>query len=132
MTLVDTNVLLDLVTDDPNFADWSISQLEAASLMGPLLINDVIYSEMSVRYASKEQLDAFIDGVGLKMDPVPMAALFLAGKVFQKYRQAGGTRTGVLPDFFIGAHAAVSELPLLTRDVGRYRTYYPTLKLITP
>ncbi len=132
MTLVDTNVLLDLVTDDPNFADWSISQLEAASLMGPLLINDVIYSEMSVRYASKEQLDAFIDGVGLKMDPVPTAALFLAGKVFQKYRQAGGTRTGVLPDFFIGAHAAVSELPLLTRDVGRYRTYYPTLKLITP
>lgn len=132
MTLVDTNVLLDLVTDDPNFAEWSISQLEAASLMGPLLINDVIYSELSVRYASKEQLDEFIDGVGLKMDPVSTAALFLAGKVFQKYRQSGGTRTGVLPDFFIGAHAAVSEFPLLTRDVGRYRTYYPTLKLITP
>lgn len=132
MTLVDTNVLLDVVTDDPNFADWSISQLEAASLMGPLLINDVIYSELSVRYASKEQLDVFIDGVGLKMDSVSIAALFLAGKVFQKYRQSGGTRTGVLPDFFIGAHAAVSEFPLLTRDVGRYRTYYPTLKLITP
>lgn len=132
MTLVDTNVLLDLVTDDPNFADWSISQLEAASLTGPLLINDVIYSELSVRYASKEQLDEFIDGVGLKMDPVSTAALFLAGKVFKQYRQSGGTRTGVLPDFFIGAHAAVSEFPLLTRDVGRYRTYYPTLKLITP
>lgn len=132
MTLVDTNVLLDLVTDDPNFADWSISQLEAASLTGPLLINDVIYSELSVRYVSKELLDMFIDGVRLKMDPVPTAALFLAGKVFQKYRQSGGTRTGVLPDFFIGAHAAVSEFPLLTRDVGRYRTYYPTLKLITP
>lgn len=131
MTLIDTNVLLDLVTDDPKFADWSIAQLEAASLAGPLLINDVIYAELSVRYELKEKLDEFIDGVGLKLDPIPRTALFLAGKVFQKYRQAGGTRTGVLPDFFIGAHAAVSELPLLTRDVGRYRTYYPTLTLIT-
>lgn len=132
MTLVDTNVLLDLITDDPGFAEWSISQLEAASLTGPLLINDVIYAELSVRYDAKERLDAFIAGVGLKMAPVPTAALFLAGKVFLKYRQSGGTRTGVLPDFLIGAHAAVSEYPLLTRYVGRYRTYYPTLDLITP
>lgn len=130
--LIDTNVLLDLITDDPKFAEWSIAQLEAASLTGPLLINDVIYAELSVRYETKEKLDEFIDGIGLKLEPVPLAALFLAGKVFQKYRQSGGTRTGVLPDFFIGAHAAVLELQLLTRDVGRYRTYYPTLKLITP
>lgn len=132
MTLVDTNVLLDLVTDDPDFAEWSISQLEAASLTGPLLINGVIYAELSVRYEAIERLDEFIAGIGLKMEPVPTAALFLAGKVFQKYRQSGGTRTGVLPDFFIGAHAAVSDYSLLTRDVGRYRTYYPKLKLITP
>ncbi|MFG6664791.1 type II toxin-antitoxin system VapC family toxin [Sulfitobacter sp. 916] len=132
MTLVDTNVLLDLVTDDPQFADWSIAQLEAASLVGPLLINDVIYAELSVRYDSKEQLDAFISGIGLKREPIPDAALFLAGKVFRKYRKAGGTRSGVLPDFFIGAHAAVRGLPLLTRDLGRYRSYYPTVEIIVP
>lgn len=132
MTLVDTNVLLDLVTDDPQFADWSIAQLEAASLVGPLLINDVIYAELSVRYDSKEQLDAFISGIGLKREPIPDAALFLAGKVFRKYRKAGGTRSGVLPDFFIGAHAAVRGLPLLTRDLGRYRGYYPTVEVIVP
>jgi len=132
LTLVDTNVLLDLVTDDPQFADWSIAQLEAASLVGPLLINDVIYAELSVRYDSKEQLDAFISGIGLKREPIPDAALFLAGKVFRKYRKAGGTRSGVLPDFFIGAHAAVRGLPLLTRDLGRYRSYYPTVEIIVP
>ena len=132
MTLVDTNVLLDLVTDDPQFADWSIAQLEAASLVGPLLINDVIYAELSVRYDSKEQLDAFISGIGLKREPIPDAALFLAGKVFRKYRKAGGTRSGVLPDFFIGAHAAARGLPLLTRDLGRYRSYYPTVEVIVP
>ncbi len=132
MTLVDTNVLLDLVTDDPQFADWSIARLEAASLAGPLLINDVIYAELSVRYDSKEALDAFVSGIGLKRDPIPDAALFLAAKVFRKYRKAGGTRSGVLPDFFIGAHAAVRGWPLLTRDLGRYRNYYPTVDVISP
>ncbi len=132
MTLIDTNVLLDLVTDDPNWADWSIAQLEAASLNGPLLINDVVYAELSVRYDRVEILETFLDAAGLTMAPMPRAALFLAGKVFKQYRRSGGSRTGVLPDFFIGAHAAVSELPLLTRDVGRYRTYFPTLKVIAP
>lgn len=132
MTLVDTNVLLDLVTDDPNWADWSIAQLEAASLSGPLLINDVVYAELAVRYDRVEHLEAFVDEAGLTMAPMPRAALFLASKVFTKYRRSGGSRTGVLPDFFIGAHAAVNELRLLTRDVGRYRTYFPTLKLMTP
>jgi predicted nucleic acid-binding protein len=131
VTLVDTNVLLDLVTDDPKWADWSIAQLEAASLNGPLSINDVVYAELAVRYDRIEDLDAFLDEAGLEMAPMPRAALFLAGKVFTQYRKAGGSRTG-MPDFFIGAHAAVSGLPLLTRDVGRYRTYFPTLKLITP
>jgi predicted nucleic acid-binding protein len=132
VTLVDTNVLLNLVTDDQNWAEWSIEQLEAASLRGPLLINDVVYAELSVRYSRIEDLDGFLDEASLAMVPMPRAALFLAGKVFTQYRKSGGSRTSVLPDFFIGAHAAVNELPLLTRDVGRYRTYFPSLKLITP
>ncbi|WP_376706169.1 type II toxin-antitoxin system VapC family toxin (plasmid) [Mesorhizobium sp. ISC25] len=132
MTLVDTNVLLDLVTDDPKWADWSLSQLEAASLDGPLLINDAVYAELAVRYERIEHLEAFVDGAGLEMTSMPRAALFLAGKVFTQYRRASGSRTGVLPDFFIGAHAAVAQLPLLTRDVRRYRTYFPSLKLIAP
>lgn len=132
MTLVDTNVLLDLVTDDPVWAKWSIARLEAASLVGPMLINDAVYAELAVRYERIEHLEALIDIAGLALAPIPRAALFLAGKVFTHYRRSGGTKTGVLPDFFIGAHAAVDGLPLLTRDVGRYRTYFPSLKLISP
>lgn len=132
MTLIDTNVLLDVVSDDPNWADWSVAQLEAASLDGPLLINDVVYAELAVRYDRIEHLDAFVDAAGLDIVPMPRPALFLAGKVFTQYRRSGGSRAGVLPDFFIGAHAAVAALPLLTRDVGRYRTYFPSLTLITP
>jgi predicted nucleic acid-binding protein len=132
VTLVDTNVLLDLVTDDPVWADWSIAELEAASLRGPLLINDVIYAELAVRYRRIEDLDAFVEQAGLEIAALPRAALFLAGKVFAQYRKSGGQRTGVLPDFFVGAHAAVREWPVLTRDVGRYRTYFPSLTLITP
>ena len=123
---------LDLVTDDQDWAHWSIEQLEAASLRGPLLINDVVYAELSVRYTRIEDLDSFLDAAGLEIAAMPRPALFLAGKVFTRYRKSGGTRTGVLPDFFIGAHAAVSELPLLTRDVGRYNTYFPSLTLIAP
>ncbi|MBB3656744.1 hypothetical protein FHX15_001972 [Rhizobium sp. BK650] len=132
MTLIDTHVLLDLVTNDPVWADWSIAQLEAASLAGSLLINDIIYAELAVRYERIEELDAFIDEAGLILAPFPRAGLFLAGKVFTQYRRAGGSRTGVLPDFLIGAHAAVQRLPVLTRDVGRYRAYFPTVELISP
>ncbi|MBP1860592.1 type II toxin-antitoxin system VapC family toxin [Rhizobium herbae] len=132
MTLVDTNVLLDVVTDDPTWADWSIEQLEAAALRGPLLINDVVYAELAVRYERIERLETFLSDAGLDMAAMPRSALFLAGKVFQKYRRAGGSRTGVLPDFFIGAHAAIDRVDLLTRDTARYRTYFPTVKLITP
>lgn len=132
MTLVDTSVLLDLVTDDANWAGWSIDQLEAASLQGPLLINDMIYAELGVRYERIETLDSFIAEAGLERVALPRAALFLAGKVFAKYRRAGGARSGVLPDFFIGAHAAIVGIPLLTRDASRYRTSFPTVGLITP
>lgn len=132
MTLIDTNVLLDVVTDDPTWADWSIEQLEAAALRGPLLINDVVYAELAVRYERIERLEAFLAEAGIDIAAMPRPALFLAGKVFQKYRKAGGSRAGVLPDFFIGAHAAVDRLDLLTRDTARYRTYFPTVTLITP
>ena len=132
MTLVDTNVLLDLVTADPKWADWSIAALETASLRGPLFINDVVYAELSIRYERIELLDEFVAKAGLEMLDLPRPALFLAGKAFSQYRRAGGTRSGVLPDFFIGAHAAVARLPLLTRDEGRYRTYFPTVQLIAP
>ncbi|WP_426232474.1 type II toxin-antitoxin system VapC family toxin [Pararhizobium sp. DWP3-4] len=132
MTLVDTNILLDVVTDDPDWADWSIEQLEAAGLRGPLLINDVVYAELAVRYERIERLEAFLSEAGIELAAMPRPALFLAGKVFQKYRKTGGSRAGVLPDFFIGAHAAVDRLDLLTRDTGRYRTYFPTVKLIAP
>jgi predicted nucleic acid-binding protein len=132
VTLVDTNVLLDVVTNDTNWADWSIAQLEAAGLAGPLLINGVIYAELAVRYERIEMLDAFVEEAGLELASIPPPALFLAGKVFTQYRRAGGSRSGVLPDFFIGAQAAVQDLPLLTRDVGRYRTYFPKVRLITP
>jgi predicted nucleic acid-binding protein len=131
-TLIDTNVLLDLVTDDPDWAEWSIQQLDAAFLRGPLLINDIVYAETSIRFARIEDLEVLLIDGRLNMAPLPRPALFLAGKVFQRYRAAGGTRTGVLPDFFIGAHAAVADLPLLTRNAQRYRSYYPSVALITP
>jgi predicted nucleic acid-binding protein len=130
--LVDTNVLLDVATDDPVWAAWSVAQLEAASLEGPLLIDDAVYAELSVRYDRIEDLEVFIQEADLQMEQIPRPALFLAAKVFTLYRRAGGARTGVLPDFFIGAHAAVSQVRLLTRDVGRYRTYFPTVELIAP
>lgn len=132
MTLVDTNVLLDLVTDHPEWSDWSLARLEEAALAGPILINGVIYAETSIRYSRIEDLDAMLAEARIELAPVPRSALFLAGKAFQHYRIAGGTRTGVLPDFFIGAHASIEGWPLLTRDTSRYRSYFPKLRLISP
>jgi hypothetical protein len=132
ITLVDTNVLLDLVTDDPVWADWSIRQLDAATIAGALATNDVVYAELSVRFITIEALDAVLSEAGIAMAAMPRPALFLAGKAFQRYRAAGGTRTGVLPDFFIGAHAAAAGLTVLTRDAQRYRIYFPSINLITP
>ena len=132
MTLVDTNVLLDVLTDDRKFASWSIRELDAASLRGSLAINDIVYAELSVRFATIEAVDAVVAEMGLARMAMPLAALFLAGKVFQRYRAAGGTRNGVLSDLFIGAHAAVLGCPLLSRDAGRYRSYFPAIDLVTP
>lgn len=132
MTLVDTNILLDLVTNDTVWVDWSQRQLEAAAVRGAVLINDVVYAELAVGFLRVEEVDAVLAAAQVEMTAMPREALFLAGKVFQRYRAGGGTRSGVLPDFFIGAHAAVAQLPLLTRDVRRYRTYFPTVQLIAP
>jgi predicted nucleic acid-binding protein len=132
VTLVDTNVLLDVFTKDPKWLAWSVARLEEASFRGPLLINDVIYAETSTRYPTIEDFESALAGAGVTVVPTPRMALFLAGKAFMQYRGAGGIRTGVLADFFIGAHAAVEALPLLTRDARRYRSYFPTASLITP
>ena len=132
MTLVDTNILLDVLTKDPKWLDWSLARLEEASFEGPLIINDVIYAETSARYPAIEELESALAGAGIAVATMPRIALFLAGKAFLQYRADGGIRTGVLADFFIGAHAAVEQLPLLTRDARRYRTYFPTVNLIAP
>lgn len=132
MTLVDTNVLLDIATDDPSWAPWSLRQLDAAAIRGPVLINAVVYAELSIGYARIEEVDEVVADVELKLVEMPREALFLAGKAFQRYRARGGAGAGVLPDFFVGAHAAVAGLALLTRDRGRYQTYFPSLDLITP
>jgi hypothetical protein len=114
------------------WAAWSLRQMDAASLAGPLVINGVIYAELSVGFPSVEQLDTLLDEMRLRVDRVPRPALFLAAKAFRNYRTRGGTRTGVLPDFLIGAHAAVTDIPLLTRDVVRMQTYFPTVRLVGP
>jgi predicted nucleic acid-binding protein len=130
-TLIDTNVLLDVVTADPVWADWSVAALDAAAAAGAVWIDDVIYAELLVRFASIESLDGALRDAQIDVAPMPRAALFLAGKAFLNYRAAGGARPGVLPDLFVGAHAAVAGWRLLTRDTGRYRTYFPTVDLIT-
>jgi len=132
LILVDTNVLLDLVTNDPVWANWSQTQLDAAALRDELTINAVIYAELSVGFRRIEELDGMLAMTGLRFDQIPSTALFLAGKVFQRYRRSGGARTGVLPDFFIGAHAAVAKAPLLTRDARRYRAWFPTVQILAP
>lgn len=132
MILVDTNVLLDVVTNDSQWAEWSQGQLDAASLTGRLAINPVIYSELSIAFARIEELESVLAEAALTVEEIPREALFLAGKAFLDYRRRSGTKHGVLPDFYIGAHAAVMQWPILTRDVGRYRGYFPTVALITP
>ncbi len=132
MLLVDTNVILDVAENDARWGDWSQQQLDAASRRYTLLINPVIYAELSIAYQRIEELEALLRKGGFRVEPVPREALFLAGKAFLQYRRKSGSKTGVLPDFFIGAHAAVADIPLLTRDTRRYRTYFPRLTLISP
>lgn len=130
--LVDSNVILDVVTEDPEWYQWSASQLEALAESHTFVINPLIYSEVSIGFDRIEDLDRALSPEYFRRDTLPWEAGFLAGKCFVRYRRSGGERRSSLPDFYIGAHAAISGLVLLTRDARRYRTYYPGLTLITP
>ena len=132
MLLVDTNVLVDVLQNDPQWADWSIAQLRAQAQLHQLVINPVIYAELSLSFSTFEALDRVVATMELAMHEVPRPALFLAGKAYLQYRRRGGGKAQVLPDFFIGAHAAVEGWPLLTRDASRFRTYFPSLEVIAP
>ena len=129
--LVDTNVLIDVLNNEPQWADWSIHQLRVQSKIHVLSINPIIYAELSCTFKKVEDLDEVLQVMELKFNQIPKPALFLAGKAFQRYRRQGGVKSSILADFFIGAHAAVSRLPVLTRDTQRYQTYFPTVKLVS-
>ncbi len=130
--LVDSNVILDVFLDDMQWADWSESMLDKYSSQTTLYINGIIYSEISIGFEKIEELEYSVSRAGFQLIEIPKEALFLAGKAFLKYKKRKGSKTTPLPDFFIGAHAAVLGLDLLTRDVSRYKSYFPTVKLITP
>jgi predicted nucleic acid-binding protein len=130
--LVDSNVILDLFLNDPAWADWSEATLEKYSQQAILYINSIIYSEISIGFELIEDLEKAIGKAGFQMLEIPKEALFLAGKVFLKDKKRRGTKRTPLPDFFIGAQAAVLQLDLLTRDISRYRTYFPNVPLISP
>lgn len=130
--LIDANVLLDVLTEDPVWFDWSAGKLAEHAVKHQPCINPVIYAEVSVGFERIEDLDAALPLADFMRLAVPWEAAFLAGKAFLRYRRAKGTRLSPLPDFFIGAHAAIAGLPLLTRDARRYRTYFPAVELIAP
>ena len=130
--LVDSNVLLDVITADPLWSAWSVNALRETAETKRLVINPIIYAEVSIRYSRIEDVDAVLPRSHFDREPVPFEAAFLAGKSYVAYRRRGGVKTSPLPDFFIGAHAAVSGYHLLTRDASRYRSYFPKLPLIAP
>jgi len=130
--LVDSNVILDVVEDDPQWCEWSLELLNQYSETHQLIINPVIYAEVSISFERIEEFEEVLSSGGLKMVPIPKEALFLAGKVFIRYRRKQGVKTTPLPDFFIGAHAAVADVALLTRDKKRFKHYFPSVKLVSP
>lgn len=131
-TLIDSNVLLDVMSQDRQWFRWSAAALEACADQGALCINPIIYAEVSIRFARIEELEDALPAEAFLRLPIPLEAAFLAGKAFVQYRRQRGPRISVLPDFFIGAHAAVAGLRLLTRDPRRYGVYFPSLALIAP
>ena len=131
-TLVDSNVLLDIATHDSDWFDWSTNALESTANESSLIINAIIYAEVSIGFRRIEDLETAIPASLYRRDPLPFEAAFLAGKAFLRYRRRGGARVRPLPDFYIGAHAAIAQHRLLTRDPRRYRTYFPTVELIAP
>lgn len=132
MTFADTNVLIDVATNNSEWADWSRRALSSAHARGPLLINVVVYAEFAISFASSMECDAELQPFDLTIAEIPREAAFRAAQAFHDYRRAGGARTAVPPDFFIGAHASALKLPLLTRDVRRYRAYFPEVTLLAP
>jgi predicted nucleic acid-binding protein len=130
--MVDSNVLLDLMTEDTQWFDWSSAQVAAAADRARLVINPIIYAEVSARYTRIEDLDASLPEAMIEREAIPYEAAFLAGKAFVAYRKRGGSKRSPLPDFMIGAHAAIAGYRLLTRDASRYRTYFPLLPIIAP
>ncbi|WIG55196.1 MAG: uncharacterized protein OJF61_000982 [Rhodanobacteraceae bacterium] len=132
MLLVDTNVLVDVLENDPDWAEWSIRQLRAQAQVHDLAINPIIYAELSLAFESVAALDDTLDGMQIVVAEIPRPALFLAGRAFVKYRRSGGAKTNVLADFFIGAHAAVLGCGILTRDARRYSQHFKTAPLVTP
>lgn len=130
--LVDSNVLLDVMTSDSAWYEWSSAKLKEFSERETLIINPIVYAEISIGFRTIEELEYALLGTLMERRPIPWEAAFLAGKCFAQYRQKGGVRRSPLPDFFIGAHAAVEGMSLLTRDADRYRTYFPKLNLVAP
>jgi predicted nucleic acid-binding protein len=131
-TLVDSCVLLDVITGDERWADWSARHIAMVMDTGRLVINPLIYAEVSVGYGTIEELDELLPAGDYEREPLPYSAGFAAGKAFFRYRRGGGGKRSPMPDFYIGAHAAVAGYQLLTRDVGRYRAYFPTIDIISP
>jgi predicted nucleic acid-binding protein len=130
--IVDSNIILDILTEDKEWYDWSSEQLINLSEDNELIINQVIYSEISIRFSSIEDLDDVISESGFKCENLPWEASFLAGKCFMQYKKNSGAKSSPLPDFYIGAHAAITKRPILTRDKARYKTYFNRLKIISP
>jgi predicted nucleic acid-binding protein len=132
MTLVDTNVILDILTPDSEWQVWSIDRLDECRRRGPLSSNEMVFAELSARLSSEADVQAVFRSLGITFERIPTTGLFIAGQVYRKYRTAGGSRSNVLADFFIGAHAQVNRVPILTRDARPYRTYFADVRLIAP
>ena len=130
--LLDSCILLDVFTNDPRWADWSEKNLSRLSQTNTLYINSIVYTEISIGFKKIEELENVLEQLGIRVLEIPREALFLAGKIFQKYRQNKGTKSSTLPDFFIGAHATISSFGLITRDTSRFKTYFPKLLTISP
>ncbi|HQV68292.1 MAG TPA: PIN domain-containing protein [Thermoflexales bacterium] len=132
MVLVDSNIHIDFLNQDPVWLEWSKKQLAQSRRQGLLIVNPIIYAELSNAFDTQKELDDYFSPDNFSRLALPWNAAFLAGRAFREYRKKGGVKTAPLPDFYIGAHALVEGLTLLTRDAGRYKTYFPKLKLIAP
>jgi predicted nucleic acid-binding protein len=130
--LVDTNILIDVLSTNSDWQSWSLAEMTKQAIGNALCINDIVYAELSARYGSQREVDAVVHDLDIHLERLPRQALYLAGRAFAAYRAAGGPRTSILSDFFIGAHADVAGLTILTRDTRRYRSYFPNVALIAP